>query len=182
MEISLISDSVTTIDHPNQSSHGLGFPKSFIRRLNFTHPSSPDQQRLEISAGSTPMDAVAPPPVKKATPKTLTRKRSRVKKRLKIDGFGADEGGGGSFLFGGIDGGFIGGGGGGFGGSGGGGGGGGGFNGFNWDESSSSSPADPAFDFVYEALSWFVLSNCLIFAFKRMARIVGDGVADPRTD
>lgn len=171
MEVSLISDTVTTIDHPKQS-HGLGFTKLFIRRHNFTHSSPDQQQRLEICAQSLPIDAVAPPPVKPSTiPKTLARKRSRVRKRLRIDGFGADEGGG---LFGGSDGPFGGGGGGG-------GGSGGSFNGFNWDES-SSSPSDPAFDFVYEALSWFVLSNCLIFAFKRLARIVADGVADPGTD
>ncbi|KAI3692071.1 hypothetical protein L6452_31880 [Arctium lappa] len=179
MEVSLISDSITTIDHQNQI-HGLGFPNFFIRRHNFTHPShdqqQQQQQRLEICAQSLPIDAVAPPPVKPSTiPKTLARKRSRVKKRLRIDGFGADEGGEGGGLFGGSDGPFGGGGGGGGGGSGG------DFNGFNWDES-SSSPSDPAFDFVYEALSWFVLSNCLIFAFKRLARIVADGVADPRTD
>ncbi|MFS7934509.1 hypothetical protein Hanom_Chr05g00392371 [Helianthus anomalus] len=38
---------------------------------------------------------------------------------------------------------------------------------------------DPTFDFVYEALTWFVLSNCLNFAFKRIVRIFVDGSADP---
>lgn len=161
MEISVISDNVTTID--TKHSHGLGFANSLTRRHNFL--CSPDQQRrLEICAQVLPIDAVAPPPVKPSTiPKTGARKRARVRRRLKTDGFGADGGDGGGF-FGGGDGPF--------------GGGGGNFHGFNWDES-SPSPSDPAFDFVYAALSWFVLSNCLHFAFKRVVRIVVDGSADP---
>ncbi|KAI3751038.1 hypothetical protein L2E82_22044 [Cichorium intybus] len=41
------------------------------------------------------------------------------------------------------------------------------FHEFNWDESSPSS-MDSTFDFVYEALTRFVLSNCLHFALKRV--------------
>ncbi|KAH1200867.1 hypothetical protein GmHk_17G047718 [Glycine max] len=44
----------------------------------------------------------------------------------------------------------------------------------NWDEPSSSVP-DPAFDFVYQVLSWIMLSNCLHFSFKRIVRIVAAG-------
>ncbi|PQQ21448.1 uncharacterized protein Pyn_04615 [Prunus yedoensis var. nudiflora] len=52
------------------------------------------------------------------------------------------------------------------------------FGGHNWDESSSSSPSDPAFDFVYEVMCWIALSNCVHFAFKRVIRIVADGLGD----
>ncbi|KAL7596435.1 hypothetical protein Lser_V15G30086 [Lactuca serriola] len=170
MEVSLIHDTLTTID--KKHSHRLGFANSLIRRHNFAISSPDQQQRLEICAQMLPIDAVAPPPVKPSTiPKTGARKRSRIRKRIKVDSFGADDGGDGGGFFGGGDGPFGGGGGSG-------GGGGGNFHGFNWDESSSSS-SDPAFDFVYEALTWFVLSNCLHFALKRVVRIVADGVADP---
>ena len=68
-------------------------------------------------------------------------------------------------------------------GGGGGGGGGswnfGGFGGANWEGYSSNSYNDPAFDFVYEVLSWIVLSNCLHFAFKKVVRIVADVFGDP---
>lgn len=47
--------------------------------------------------------------------------------------------------------------------------------GVNWGESSNNSFNDPAFDFVYEVLSWIALSNCLHFAFKKMVRIMGRG-------
>lgn len=157
MEIAIITDTVTTPIESNHNHNNLGFTNS----LNFT-----------LRSQILPIDAVAPPPVKPTTiPKTRTRKRSRVKRKMKTDGFGAGEGGedGGGF-FGDGDGG---GGGGSFGS-----GGSGGFGGFNWDES-KPGPADPAFDFVYAALSWFVLSNCLHFAFKRVVRIVVDGAADP---
>ncbi|KAI3804537.1 hypothetical protein L1987_26154 [Smallanthus sonchifolius] len=165
MEVSVICDNVTTINRKH--SHGLGLANSLTRQHNFTLYSPDQQRRLQIHAQILPIDAVAPPPVKPSTiPKTHIRKRSRVRRR-KVDGVGADEGGG-----------FFGGGDGPFGGGGGNNGNGGDFNGFNWDES-SSSPSDPAFDFVYEVLSWFVLSNCLYFAFKRLVRIVVDGSADP---
>lgn len=55
----------------------------------------------------------------------------------------------------------------------------GGFGGSNWDEPSSNSISDPAFDFVYEVLSWIVFSNCLHFAFKKVVRIVAGGLGDP---
>ncbi|KAD4178513.1 hypothetical protein R6Q59_022110 [Mikania micrantha] len=165
MEISLIWDNVTAINIKHH--HGLGFANSSTRRHNLT-PSSPDQQRrLEIRVQRLPIDAVAPPPVKPNTiPKTRIRKRSRVRRRQKDENFGAGQGGnGGGFFSGGGNGPF-------------GGGGNDGNGGFNWDES-SPFPSDPAFDFVYEALSWFVLSNCLYFAFKRVVRIVVEGSADP---
>lgn len=165
MEVSLIYDTVTTIDN-KKHNHGLGFATFLIRRHNFAISSSDQQQPLEVCAQMLPIDAVAPPPVKPSTiPKTGARKRTRVRKRIQIDSFGADEGG--------DIGGFFGGGDGPFGGGGGNGGGGGSFHGFNWDESSPSSP-DPAFDFVYEALTWFVLSNCLHFALKRVLQLVAD--------
>ena len=46
---------------------------------------------------------------------------------------------------------------------------------FNWEEFSSNSPSDPAFDVVYEVISWIALSNCLHFALKKVVRIVADG-------
>lgn len=130
----------------------------------------------QISAMIQPYDAVAPPPVKpgiyRMPRRTLLRRKRRTKRRLSGDdpGDAGDEG----FFFGdGGDGPF--GRGGGFGGSGGGW----NFNRFgdehnDWDEPSSSIP-DPAFDFVYQMLSWIMLSNCLHFALKRIVRIVADG-------
>ncbi|XP_076920664.1 uncharacterized protein LOC143581867 [Bidens hawaiensis] len=170
MDASLISDNVTTLNRKHNHNLGLGLANSTTRRHNFTL-SSPDQHRRtpEIRSQTLPIDAVAPPPVKPTTiPKSHTTKRSRVKRRRKLDGAGADDGG----FFGG-DGPFGGGGGGNNGN-----GDGGGFNEFNWGES-APSPSDPAFDFVYELLTWFVLSNCLLFAFKRVVRIVVDGSGDP---
>ncbi|KAK1430712.1 hypothetical protein QVD17_13656 [Tagetes erecta] len=167
MEASLIYDNITTINRKH--NHTLGFANFITRRHNLTISSSDDHRRLETRAQTLPIDAVAPPPVKPSIiPKTHTRKRSRVRRKRKVDDHGADDGGG-------YDGGFF--GGGSFGGGGGNNGDGGGFDGFNFDDSSSSS-SDPAFDFVYEALTWFVLSNCLHFAFKRVVRIFVDGSAD----
>ncbi|XP_058730958.1 uncharacterized protein LOC131602783 [Vicia villosa] len=162
----MIADSVTVIAAKNIC---------ILRGYQFSiADSSPEQ----ISAMLHPCDAVAPPPVKPSTHrssrKTLTRKRRRTRRKLSGD----DSGGEGLFFGGGGDG-VFGGGSGGFGGGGGGGGGGDwNFNGFgegdNWDEPSSSLP-DPAFDFVYQVLSWIMLSNCLHFAFKKIVRIVSDG-------
>ncbi|XP_004508190.1 uncharacterized protein [Cicer arietinum] len=130
----------------------------------------------QISAMIHPCDAVAPPPVKPSTHRiprrTLTRRKRRTRRRLSDD----DSGGEGLFFGDGGDGAF---GGGGGGGGFGGGGGGGDWNfnsfgdGHNWDEPSSSLP-DPAFDFVYQVLSWIMLSNCLHYALKKIIRIIVD--------
>ncbi|KAK7246360.1 hypothetical protein RIF29_41227 [Crotalaria pallida] len=125
------------------------------------------RQSPNISRRHSPVDAVSPPPVKSTACTIPRRTNLRRKRRIKRKLSGDDESGGEGFFFGG----------GGFGGSGGGGGwnfnnfgGGGG----NWDESPSSVP-DPAFDFVYQVLSWIMLSNCLHFAFKRILQIIVDG-------
>ncbi|PON88231.1 hypothetical protein TorRG33x02_160600 [Trema orientale] len=189
MDISMVADTVSIA-----TSQGLGF----AIRPNFStsnhqislSDSSSDQSSpssagvLQISAVIFPVDALAPPPVKsnsfRTASRTLLRKKRRIRRRSlsggdSDDGSEGDDGG----FFGGEDGGpFFGGGGGrGFGGSGGGwnfd-----GFGGHNWDESSSSSPSDPAFDFVYEVISWIALSNCVHFAFKKVFRIVAGGIGD----
>ncbi|KAI3713631.1 hypothetical protein L1987_72214 [Smallanthus sonchifolius] len=165
MEISLIFDTLTTI--ATKYGHGLGLGVSNF--VTDRHYSSHDQP-LQIYALNSPIDAIAPPTIKPRTaPKKLARKRSRVVKRswktYGDDAFpGEDEG---SFFDGGD---------GPFGGGGSGGDGGGSFDRFNWDESLPAS--DPAFDFVYEVLCWTVLSNCLHFAFKKVIRILADGVSD----
>ncbi|KAJ1395239.1 hypothetical protein SESBI_33610 [Sesbania bispinosa] len=106
----------------------------------------------QIWAMVQPYDAVAPPPVKPSTyrvrRRTLLRKKQRTKRRLSGDDSGNE-----GFFFG--DGGDD-------------------WDGHNWDEPSSSLP-DPAFDFVYQVLSWIMLSNCLHFAVKKIVRIVADG-------
>ncbi|KAI3728083.1 hypothetical protein L6452_16711 [Arctium lappa] len=171
MEISLISDTLTTIATKYGHGYGLGLSNFVTDR----HCSSYDQQ-LQINAIMVPIDAIAPPLVKpRTTPKKLARKRCRVKRSSKTDGDDAyiDEDGGGFFDAG--DGPFGGGGGGD-----GGGGSGDNFDRFNWDESLPASPSDPAFDFVYEVLCWIVFSNCLHFAFKRIVRILADGVSVPQ--
>lgn len=153
------------------TAKGLGVLRACQSTCNF---SLADQ----ISAMIQTYDAVAPPPVKPTTyrlrRRTLLRRKQRTKRRLSGDDSG--DAGNEGFLFGdGGDGPF--GGGGDFGG-GGVGGGGWNFNRFgggnNWDEPSSSVP-DPAFDFVYQVLSWIMLSNCLHFSFKRIVRIVAAG-------
>ncbi|OMO98554.1 hypothetical protein COLO4_13806 [Corchorus olitorius] len=49
----------------------------------------------------------------------------------------------------------------------------------NWDESSSSSPwTGTAMDFVYEVICWIALSNCVHFAFKKVVRIVSNGMEE----
>ncbi|KAK9076069.1 hypothetical protein SSX86_004402 [Deinandra increscens subsp. villosa] len=176
MEISLISDTLSTI--ATKYGHGLGLGLS-----NFVtdRHCSPHDQPPQFYALIVPIDAIAPPTTKPRTtaPKKLARKRCRVKRSSKTDGgdhdhdrdiFGNEDGGG-----------FFDGGDGPFGGGGGGRGGGGGdrFDGFNWEESLPDSPSDPAFDFVYGVLSWIVFSNCLHFALKKVIRIVADGVSDP---
>ncbi|XP_071705179.1 uncharacterized protein [Rutidosis leptorrhynchoides] len=167
MEVSLISDTLTTIASKYSHVLGLGLSNSVTDR----HYSSHDHH-LQITAIMLPIDAIAPPTVKPRTaPKKLARKRRRVKRSSKSDGGGGgaycDEDGGG--FFDGGDGPF---------GGGGGGGGGGDFGGFNWYESVPDSPSDPAFDVVYGVLCWIVFSNCLHFAFKKVIRILADGIAD----
>ena len=147
--------------------------KSFgiLRGYQFSIADSPTDQ---ISAMIHPCDAVAPPPVKPGTHrisrKTLVRKKRRTRRKLS-----GDDSGGEGFFYGDVGDGSFGGGSGGFGG--GGGGGDWNFNRFgdgdNFDEPSFSSP-DPAFDFVYQVLSWIMLSNCLHFAFKRIVQIIAD--------
>ncbi|KAF7837788.1 heterogeneous nuclear ribonucleoprotein A1 [Senna tora] len=148
--------------------------------LRSCYSSTPFSRLLQISAVILPVDALAPPPVRSNTyrmpRRSLLRRKRRAKRRVSGDDSGdtGDEG----FFFG--DGGDRPFGGGRFGG--GGGGGGWNFNGFGegdnyWDDSSSSY-SDPAFDFVYQVLSWIVLSNCLHFAFKRIVRVVTDGIVD----
>lgn len=139
--------------------------------------SSPSFRVLQISSVSNAIDAVAPPTVKsiscRVPRRTLLRRKRRTKRRLSGDG---SENVGHQGFFSGDDGdGPFWGDGGGFGGSGG------GWNfnrfgeGHDWDESSSSH-SDPAFDFVYEVLSWIMLSNCLHFAFKRIVRWASGGI------
>ncbi|KAK7363542.1 hypothetical protein VNO77_05688 [Canavalia gladiata] len=164
------------------AAKGIGVLRSFQSTYNFTIADSGTDQ---ISAMIQPCDAVAPPPVKPTTyripRRTLLRRKRRTRRRLSGD----DSSGAGNegFFFGDGGDGPFGGGGGGFGGGGGGGGfggGGGGWNfnrfggGDNWDEPSPSLP-DPAFDFVYQVLSWIMLSNCLHFAFKKIVRIITAG-------
>lgn len=189
MDISIIADTVSIA-----TSQGLGF----AIRPNFSASnhqislsdstsdqfSSSSAGALQISAVIFPVDALAPPPAKsnsfRTASRTLLRKKRRIRRRS-LSGGDSDngiEGDDNDGFFGG-DGPFFGcgGGGGGFGGSG---------NGWNfdgfgghyWDESWSSSPSDPAFDFVYEVISWIALSNCVHFAFKKVFRIVTDGIGD----
>ncbi|KAK7387933.1 hypothetical protein VNO78_22732 [Psophocarpus tetragonolobus] len=155
------------------AAKGLGVLRACQSTCNFSVADTPADQ---ISAMIQTFDAVAPPPVKPTSyrirRRTLLRRKQRTKRRLSGDvtGDAGNEG----FLFG--DGGDVPFGGGGFGG----GGSGGGWNfnrfggGHNWDEPSSSVP-DPAFDFVYQMLSWIMLSNCLHFSFKKIVRIVAAG-------
>lgn len=179
----LVPDTVTVA-----AAKGLGIAKLLLRSCHSSNnlpmtdsyaeqssSSSPSARVLQISSVIFPVDAVAPPPVKsyRVPHRTLLRRKRRTKRRLSGDdsegvgdeGFFSGDGGDGPF----------GGGGGGFGGSGG------GWNfnrfgeGHNWDESSSSY-SDPAFDFVYQVLSWIVLSNCPHFAFKKIVRFAAGGI------
>ncbi|CAL0309278.1 unnamed protein product [Lupinus luteus] len=124
---------------------------------------------FDFAANLRISSAVAAPPVKSTARKMHRRSNLRRKRRIKRKLSGDEFGNEGFFGVGGD-------GGGGFGGSGGGGGGW-NFNNFggggDWDESSSPVP-DPAFDFVYQVLSWIMLSNCLHFAFKRILQIILD--------
>lgn len=189
MEISVFSDAITAVASTHTSKFLLnrhhGFTSNNVVFLSDDQQSLPSSAYgfVQISAAFFPTDAVAPPAVKtnriRTAPRRLARKTRRVRRKL-LGGGGADDGGEFGFFFeGGDDDGAFGGGN-----SWGGGGGGsgwnfGGFGGANWDESSSNSFSDPAFDFVYEVLSWIVFSNCLHFAFKKVVRSVADGIGDP---
>ncbi|XP_047149668.1 uncharacterized protein LOC124821778 [Vigna umbellata] len=167
INIMMVADSVVVT-----AAKGLGVLRACQSTCNLPLTDSAADQ---ISAMIQPYDAVAPPPVKPAAYKlrrrTLLRRKQRTK-RISPDGLSGDAGNDG-FLFGDSGDGYFGGGGGGFGG--GGGGSGRNFNrfggGHNWDEPSS----DPAFDFVYQVLSWIMLSKCLHFAVKKIIRIVAAG-------
>ncbi|CAA7017105.1 unnamed protein product [Microthlaspi erraticum] len=180
MEFTLIADTVAVCT----AKQGLVFGKSLLHRLDLAanHISFADYAAdqslggiVQSSAVVFPVDAIAPPPVRSSSYKTIRRIRKRRRtstRRVSFSGDSDDGGDFGRFLlegdFGGNDGpfGFGGGGGGGKGWNSGGGGG-------NWDESSSWS--DPAMEFVYEVICWIALSNCVHFAFKRIVRIVTDG-------
>ncbi|KAL5996238.1 hypothetical protein ACLOJK_026312, partial [Asimina triloba] len=161
MEISVIADVVSTVQ-----THGLGLAKFLLR----SHHNG-------VLSAARPTVAISTPTIQshghRSATRTLVRRMPRTRRRSRTAEEGADGG----------DDGFFGSGGDGpFGGSGGGGKGWnfGSFGGSNWEDSSSSpSYSDPAFDFVYEVLSWIVLSNCMHFAFKRAVRIVAGGAEDP---
>ncbi|CAN6468626.1 unnamed protein product [Victoria cruziana] len=50
----------------------------------------------------------------------------------------------------------------------------GGGGGWSFGSGDDGSDADPAFDFVYEVISWLALSQCLQFAFKRFVQLLED--------
>ncbi|PSS01521.1 Cell wall protein [Actinidia chinensis var. chinensis] len=166
MEISLLSDSVSAT-----AIHGLGFAKSTAGAF-----------KIATAAAVFPVDAVLPPRVKSnnvtTLPRRVVRKTRRTRRRKSLTGGRPEDGGEEGWFFGdGSDGGS-----GNFGGGGGSGGGRGWnfdrFGGSNWDEFSSNSSSDPAFDVVYEVISWIALSNCLHFALKKVVRIVADGLGN----
>lgn len=184
----MISDTLATV----ASTHGMGqgISKFLLNRHQSSFTSNPSSDQcggtLQISAGF-PIDAVAPPPVRsnhvKTLPRRLIKKRRRTRRKTLKGADGNDDDGEEFFAFSG-DGGDVGGpfdnnnnnwgGGSGKGWNFG------GFGGSDWgDSSSNNSYHDPAFDFVYEVLSWIVFSNCLHFAFKKVVRIVSDGLGDP---
>lgn len=189
MEFSLIADTVTVCT----AKQGIAFGKSLLQRLDLANHisfadsvvdhQSPGGGIVQASAIIFPVDAIAPPPVRSSSYKTIRRiRKKRRTRRVSFGGDGDDGGDFGRFLlegdFGGNDGPFGFGGGGNDGGGKGwnyGGGGGGGFGRDNWDGSSFSSWSDPAMEFVYEVICWIALSNCVHFAFKRIVRIVTDG-------
>ncbi|RZC53164.1 hypothetical protein C5167_012018 [Papaver somniferum] len=149
MEILSIPDTVNVMFTPTSPQKNLGYSKYLINR--------------RISSGLSPIDAIAPPIVRrnlyKSAPRTLIRKRSRTRRRS-LTGGDSDDGGddGAENGFFGDDGPF---GGSGSGGGGGGGGGGRGWSyggGSNWDDDEDEellASADPAFDFVYESAELF---------------------------
>ncbi|KAJ6798858.1 putative translation initiation factor IF-2 [Iris pallida] len=142
----------------------------FSNLLLQRHPPSPGPaSTLSVSAvGFLTTDSAAPPVavrsdpyLRSVAPRALVR-RSRRTRRKPLDlGDDGDDGLSGD----GDDGSFGGGGGGGrdwgFGGSG----------PSDWEDHGRGSP-DPAFDFVYEVILWIALSNCTLFAFRKVGRIL----------
>ncbi|KAI3848072.1 hypothetical protein MKX03_035741 [Papaver bracteatum] len=146
MEILSIRDTVNVMFTPTSPQKNLGYSKLLINRDSYSR----------ISSGLSPIDAIAPPIVRrnlyKSAPRTLIRKRSRTRRRS-LTGGDSDDGGddGAENGFFGDEGPF--------GGSGSSGGGGRGWSfgsggGSNWDDDDEDeellASADPAFDFVYE--------------------------------
>lgn len=163
MDIALIGDAVSS-----STSQTLGIAKFILRR------------HYLLSVPVLPRDALAPPPVKstsrRTAPRTLLRKKRLTKRRSYSGGDDSEDSGeGDGFFDGGNDDGPFG-GGGGYGGRGW------NFDGFggkSWgDDGESSSSNEFAFDFVYEVIYWIALSNCVHFAFKKVARIVADSDRD----
>ncbi|KAI3968488.1 hypothetical protein MKX01_007798 [Papaver californicum] len=177
MEILSIPDTVNVKFTTTTPQKHLGFSKFLINRDLYSR----------ISSGLSPVDAIAPPIVRKnlykTAPRTLIRKSRRTRRRSLTAGDsddGGDDGAENGFF--GDDGPF-----GGSGSSGGGGGRGWSFGsggGSNWsdddDEEDLLASADPAFDFVYEVISWIVLSNCVHFAFKKVVNGVNDDTTSSR--
>lgn len=177
MDVSLITEAVTVA-----TQQGLGLAKLLIHPPNFVPNSNlapSDQSAGVLQISAVIFDALAPPPVKsnpyKTARRTLLRKKQRTR-RKSFSGGDSEEGG----FFGGDSDGTFGGAGGSWGG-----GRGWNFNGFggqNWDESSWSSSSGFAYGFIYEVIYWIALSNCVHFAFKKVVRIVADGIAETGRD
>ncbi|XP_042520747.1 uncharacterized protein LOC122094124 [Macadamia integrifolia] len=184
MEVSAIADAVAVT-----TTHCIGFSNSILgphccnslSHLSILCGSSSEHATgiLSITAGISAV--IAPPAIRSNTyrtaPRTFTRQRRRTRRRSSTGD--SDDGAEDGFFGDGDDGPF---GGGHSGGSGGrrwnfd------GYGGFDWEESSYSSFSIPALDFIYEVICWIALSNCMHFAFKKLARIVADGIGDPSRD
>ncbi|PIN08406.1 hypothetical protein CDL12_19007 [Handroanthus impetiginosus] len=171
MEVSVVSDAISSIAYSAQSS---GF-SNFL--LNYPHSV------LSVSDKSSDQPSQSSPSVlisasSRLSTRTLTKRRLRKTRRVKRKIGFDNEGGGDEFFVFSVGGDVN--SGGGYLGSGGGGKGWnfGGYGGWNWEEFSDNSISDPAFDIVYEILCWIAMSNCLHFAFKKVVRFVAEGVAD----
>ncbi|CAN0855666.1 hypothetical protein LINGRAHAP2_LOCUS6288 [Linum grandiflorum] len=185
VSLSIVTEAATALS--NEQGLGFGIGNVVLPRLRFlsinnsiVSDSSADQLAYCRQSSAIIVDVVAPPPVKpdrfRTARRTLTRKRRRTRRRSSTDGdsgdfggeygvFGGDDGGNGPFGFGG------------------GGGGGWGFDRFgeqNWDESSSSwwSASGFAYGFIYEVIYWIALSNCVHFAFNKVAKIMASRIGD----
>eukprot|EP00258_Populus_trichocarpa_P017899 XP_006380239.2 uncharacterized protein LOC18101896 [Populus trichocarpa] len=165
MNISLIADTATIAAQQTLCSGN----SLFLHRQNRINLADQSSQICAVI-----VDVLASPPVKsKTSRRTILRKRRRTRSRSKTYGDAGDCGEEYGFF----------GGGGGWGGFGGGGR---GWNfdkfgGHDWDESSgwySSRSSDFAYGFVYEVIYWIALSNCVHFAFKKVVRLVADGIGD----
>ncbi|CAA0834238.1 glycine-rich protein [Striga hermonthica] len=162
MEVVPISDAISSVAYSTQS-FGLS---NFLTRPHDLL-SLPDTNQPPRSPPPFRIFAASQPPTRTLTKRRLRRIR-RARRRISIDYDGGENGmfvpsDGGGFSCG--DGYF-------------GGGGGGGGKGWNWEGFSDNCVPDPAFDFVYGVLCWIALSNCLHFAFKKVVRLVEDGVVD----